>query len=75
MRKGRGRWGGSAHGEAGRYSLDIFGPGWRVVLGHEHAVGEDGAHDEHAEERGRVKENEHGAGRTLTCPAPPCPSP
>lgn len=33
------------------YSLDILGPGWRVVLGHEHTVGEDGAHDEHAEER------------------------
>lgn len=35
--------------EALRYSLDILGPGWRVVLGHEHAVGQDGAHDEHTE--------------------------
>lgn len=42
-----------------RYSLDIFGPGRRVMLGHEHAVGQDGAHDEHAKERGRVKENKH----------------
>lgn len=41
------------HGEEALkiYLLDILGPGWRVVLGHEHAVGEDGAHDEHAEER------------------------
>ena len=36
------------------YSLDIFGPGRRVVLGHEHAVGQNGTHDEHAEERGAV---------------------
>ena len=33
------------------YSLDIFGPGRRVVLGHEHAVGQDGDHNEHAEQR------------------------
>lgn len=40
-----------------RYSLDIFGPRRRVVLGHEDTVGQDGTHDEHAEERGAsVKE-------------------
>lgn len=50
------------------YSLDIFGPGWRVVLGHEHAVGQDGTHDEHAEERGAVS-------RKIACRGPAGPPP
>lgn len=50
--------GGVGHEEGPRrYSLDIFGPRRRVVLGHEDTVGQDGTHDEHAEERGTsVKE-------------------
>lgn len=32
--------------------LYVLGPGGRVTHGHEHAVGQDGDHDEHAEQRG-----------------------
>lgn len=34
-----------------RHSLHILGPGRRVTHGHEHAVCQDGDHDEHAEQR------------------------
>lgn len=40
-----------------RYLLNVFGPRRRFMLGHEHTVGQDGTHDQHAEERGTgVKE-------------------
>lgn len=38
-------------GEGRRDLLHVLGPGRRVTHGHEHAVGQDGDHDEHAEQR------------------------
>lgn len=31
--------------------LHLFGPLWGVAEGHEYAVGQNGAHDDHAEQR------------------------
>lgn len=45
----------------GVYSLQVLGPGRRIRHGHEEAVGQDGEHDEEAEQRGkRVKETAPG---------------
>lgn len=57
------------------YSLDIFGPGRRVVLGHEHAVGQDGTHDEHVEERGAVSRKIPAGANLPPPPAGPPPGP
>lgn len=43
------------------YSLQVLGPGRRIRHGHEEAVGEDGEHDEQAEQPGNlVKETAPG---------------
>lgn len=43
----------------------MLGPGRRVAHGHEYTVGQDGDHDEHAEQRqGRVKESEGTGGES-----------
>ena len=38
------------------YLLQVFGPVRRLRHGHEATVGQDGAHDEQAEQREQVKE-------------------
>lgn len=38
------------------YSLQVLGPVRRFIHGHEAAVGQDGAHDEQAEQSDKVKE-------------------
>lgn len=36
-------------GGEGAHLLHVFGPRRRIAHGHEHTVGQDGAHDDHAE--------------------------
>lgn len=43
------------------------------MLGHEHAVGQDGTHDEHAEERGAVSRKVACRGDTTSEPHPWAP--
>lgn len=64
---------GSSIRDARRYLLDILGPGRGVVLGHEHAVGQDGTHDEQAEEGVSVKEKSRVASRHQTTLLAGCP--
>lgn len=51
------------------YLLHVFGPVGRLGHGHEAAVGQDGAHDEQAEQREQVKEQQGLLqGSQLQCP-------
>lgn len=38
--------------------LHLFGPLWWVAEGHEYTVGQNGTHDDHAEQRAKAKVKE-----------------
>ena len=47
------------------YSLYLLGPFWRVAEGHEYTVGQNGAHDDHAEYREGEESRKYTGVRTL----------